>query len=296
MAEYEAAANRALDEAEVALLAFPDLWTDLGDEEGSSLLGQVARRADVLLDRMILTELPPEAGRSAAAAGQKVEGLLDEMGERTARAVAVYHPWLVVEGEGPGATRPLPPCGHVAGLASRLDRERGPSRTPATRPLIGVVDVAGSLQADALAALYTRHVNPITCRPGRGLQVLGGRTLSRRPDGRYIAHRRLVHRLVRAIRRVAEPLVFEPNGPDVWQALRRAATTVLLEAFRSGALHGTTPTQAFSVVCDATTTTEDEMALGRAICEIGFAPADPIEWIRILVTTTPEGALEVVEA
>jgi hypothetical protein len=293
--DYLSAARRALDEPEVALVALPDLWTDLDRDDAVLVLGELTAACDALLDRMIVAELPHDANQSFEAA-TLARTSLRSITPRAGRALAVYHPWLIVEGGQAGTTRELPPCGHVAGLASRLDRERGPSRTPANRPMVGVVDVAGSLRGDGLAALYALHVNPITCRPGRGLQVLGGRTLSCLPAGRHIAHRRLVHRLVRSVRRVAEPLVFAPNGPDVWQALRRAATTVLLEAFRSGALHGATPTEAFSVVCDPTSHSEEDLALGRAKCEITFAPADPVEWIRIFVVTTPEGALEVVEA
>jgi hypothetical protein len=294
--DYVTASNRALDEVEVALVTLPDLWPDLELEGGARVLGDLARRADSALDRLIVTELPLGASLSSVEAFKARAILGKAIPEPAARAVALYHPWLVAEGDQPDTTRELPPCGHVAGLASLLDRERGPSRTPATRPLVGVVDVVGSARAEALAALYAEHVNPISCRRGRGLQVLGGRTLACSPGGRYIAHRRLVHRLVRAIRRVAEPLVFEANGPDLWQALRRSATTVLLEAFRRGSLHGATPTQAFSVVCGPTTTGDADVAAGKVTCEIAFAPADPIEWIRILVTTTPGGALEVIEA
>ena len=65
-------------------------------------------------------------------------------------------------------------------------------------------------------------VNLIRCRANRGLLVWGGRTLDRRDDGKFVAHRRFLHRLIRAIRRAAEPLVFDTHGPEVWFALTRA--------------------------------------------------------------------------
>ena len=91
-------------------------------------------------------------------------------------------------------------------------------------------------------------LNLLRCAPGGGLQVWGGRTLD--PDRPYVAHRRLLHRLVRAMHRVADPLVFEVNGPELRLTLVRAITSVLLAAFRAGALAGARPQDGFQVVCD----------------------------------------------
>ena len=76
--------------------------------------------------------------------------------------------------------------------------------------------------------------------------VWGGRTLNLDVDRRFVVYRRLIHRLVRAIRRVAEPLVFDTNGPELWLALARSITSVLLEAWRAGALKGDQPSEAFA--------------------------------------------------
>ena len=101
--------------------------------------------------------------------------------------------------------------------------------------------------------MFGAGVNLLRCAPGRGLQVWGGRTLDADPPvSLYVAHRRLMHRLVRAIRQVAEPLVFDVNGPELWLTLVRAVTSVLLEAFRAGALAGHPPEEAFRVACDDT--------------------------------------------
>jgi uncharacterized protein len=188
----------------------------------------------------------------------------------------------------------VPPSGHVAGLASRLDREFGPTRTPANAGLDDVVDLATGLSASDETVLNAQAVNLIRCVHGRGLQVWGGRTLDR-GAGRFIAHRRLVHRLVRAFRRVAFPLVFERNGVETQYALRRAIAAVLAQAFRSGALHGQTPNEAFEVRCDETTTTAAERAAGQVICHASFVPADPIERINVRLSLRREGQLAVVE-
>ena len=134
------------------------------------------------------------------------------------------------------------------------------------------------------------------CRCGRGLSIWGGRTIDlANPTGRFVAHRRLVHRLVRAIRRVAEPLVFEVNGPQLWLSFTRAITSVLLEAFRAGALQGDRADEAFRVQCDEKTNPPDEIDNGRCLCLVALAPAVPMEFITIRIALSADGRLEVTE-
>jgi hypothetical protein len=110
-----------------------------------------------------------------------------------------------------------------------------------------------------------------------------------------VAHRRLIHRLVRAIRRVAEPLVFGTNGPELWLTFVRAITTVLLAAFRAGALQGARPEQAFQVTCDATTNPPEQVDNGMLVCLVQVAPAVPMEFILLRIALSGEGVLEVFE-
>jgi uncharacterized protein len=124
--------------------------------------------------------------------------------------------------------------------------------------------------------------------------VWGGRTLasSHAPlePIAFVAHRRFVHRLVRAIQRVALPLVFEPNGPVLSLLLVREITELLLAAYRAGALRGERPEQAFSVECKPT---PDEVDSGLCVCTITAALARPMEHVRIDVTVRRDGTLEV---
>jgi uncharacterized protein len=296
---YRVALAALFAEPEVSLLGMPDLWSDLDRTAAEVILGEALAEADAGLDRLILIDLPASANESGGVGLRTARDLELRLDQRSLRAGAAYHPWLLVEDRsvrsGKGATRAVPPCGHVAGLASRLDRERGPSRTPANADLADVVDVAGSLDAAYAVEMTSARVNVIGCSPGRGVQVLGGRTLDPSPAGRLVAHRRLTHRLVRAMRRVAEPLVFEPNGPELWFALRRGITTVLLQAFRTGALRGGNPAEAFDVRCDARTVTPADREMGRVVCEVSFVAANPMEIITIRLLLAADGRLEVIE-
>ena len=112
-------------------------------------------------------------------------------------------------------------------------------------------------------------------------------------DRLFVAHRRLVHRLVRGFRRVAEPLVFETNGPTLWLALARAMTTLLVEVWRGGGLVGERPDEAFFVRCDQTNNPPQAIDEGRCLCEVGIAPATPMEFITIRIALRRDGSLEV---
>jgi phage tail sheath protein FI len=295
--DYLAAAAVLGEVAEVALVVTPDLHTDLG-RDAPPVLRALLADALARQDRLVLVDVPAAVAGPVPAAAW-VEGLRNSLDADQLRAGAVYHPWLrVVDPLGRAAAplRDVPPSGHVAGLASRLDRQRGAQHTPANALLLDAVDLTMPLDLEQEALVHGAGLNLVRCRPGHGLEVWGGRTLDPDPVRRFVAHRRLLHRLVRAIRRVAEPLVFEPNGPVLRFALVRGISSVLLEAWRAGGLKGATPDEGFRVVCDDGNNPPELAEVGQVLCEVFVAPAAPLEFIRILLTIAPEGALEVVEA
>jgi phage tail sheath protein FI len=296
--QYLAAITALGDQPEVALTALPDLHRDAGDdEETAEILAALLQQAAELHDRLLLIDLPRER-QSANCALEWVAQQLPQGDAALLRGGAVYHPHLWVPNPLGGIAEPLrrqPPSGHVAGVISRLDRERGAHHTPANAPLFEAVDVTATFAELEQARCNEAGINLLRCFPGRGLQVWGGRTPDREQTGRFVAHRRLIHRLVRAIRRVAEPLVFDTNGPELWLAFVRAITTVLLEAWRAGALKGTRPAEAFRVQCDEQNNPPAAQELGRVLCEIELAPAAPMEFIHLRVALGSDGKLEVFE-
>jgi phage tail sheath protein FI len=289
-----------LDVPEVALLVLPDLWDHFRSDpvRAPLVIGSIARGAHARLDRMLLIDLPESTNKSASEANRVLTLMDQALPGREARAVAVYHPWIQVE-ERPGVQdgrQPyVPPSGHVAGLISRLDRERGPGRSPANAPLFNAVDLCVGPMSSPESDLVARRVNPLRCVPGQGLQVWGARTFERAPSGRFLAHRLLLHRLVRACRQAGDALVFEPNDDRLRQGLVQTMRTVLLEAYRSGALAGRTEEEAFQVRCDDTTTLPADRDAGRVVCLIQLMPANPMEVIKVQLSLATEGRLEVIE-
>ncbi len=298
LAQQYARAIRDLGDApEVALLAVPALHEDFDDEDRrDAIIRGLMQQAADLLDRQLLIDGPPGAVDSVAML-RHVERLrsLAEVAHLR-RASALYHPWLRVRDPFGGSANPLrdvPPSGHVAGAISRTDRARGAHHTPANVPIFDAADLDVAYSSPDDGQLAAAGVNLIRCQPGRGLMIWGGRTLEPMPDGRYLTHRRLLHRLVRSIRRVCEPIVFDANGPQLWFQMARSVTSVLLDAFRMGALQGDRPEEAFRVRCDEQTNPPESRDLGRAICEVGVAPAVPMEFITLRVALSATKQLEV---
>lgn len=294
--QYLTAVDQLIDLPEVALVAMPDLYNDVA-ADAVEILVQAIRDADELRDRLVLVDLPPhDTVDPVASLLAWLDGLGRLDGTHVWRAAAAYHPRIDVLDPAGGVLRPLrriAPCGHVAGMISQSDRLRGAHQTPANVPLIDVIDISEERTAAEHGLLNAGGLNLIRCVPRRGYAVMGGRTLDELEGYRFVAHRRLLHRLVRAVRLAAEPLVFETNGPDLWVAFVRAASGVLLDAWRAGALKGDRPEQAFRVQCDAETNPPEEIDNGRCLCLIAFAPATPMEFVLLRVALSKDGSLEV---
>ncbi|MFI9455224.1 phage tail sheath C-terminal domain-containing protein [Amycolatopsis sp. NPDC052450] len=292
--EYGAAVRDQADLPEPALVALPDLGTDLTGPDHAELILELLRTVQPLLDRLVLLDVPPALSTvdDVLAWVTGLTGLGDEALLATA---AVYHPPLRAPDLAGTGLRVVPASGHVLGVVARLDAERGPHHTPANAVVLDAVDLAAVHPEPQLVRLFEANVDLVRCLRGRGLVVWGGRTLSGDPRRRYIAHRRVLHLLVRAIRRVASPLVFDVNSPELRLTLVRSLTSVLLETFRSGALAGARPEQAFRVVCDETNN-PPEQDPGQVVCEIEVAPAVPMEFIRLRLVLGQDRGLEVVEA
>lgn len=280
---------------EIAIVCVPDLATALGPSDQDEVLTVLARSAAASQDRLAVVSVP--ATDAVGVTDWHARAVNIAADPTTRRVIAAYFPWLLAEdltGRGPDPYRGTDPVGHVCGQIAQLDRERGSGWSPANTLISDAIDVVPPLPAAVQSEAIRRGINLLRPRIGGGLEIWGARTLDS-GDGRYIAHRRLVHRLVRATRRAVEPLVFDTNDRVLWFSVARAVSGVLMEAFRSGALKGDTPDQAYRVRCDETTNPPAAIDDGRVVCEIDVAPAVPMEFITLRLTVGAEGLLEVVE-
>jgi hypothetical protein len=200
------------------------------------------------------------------------------------RHAALYFPWLVVvDPLGSGVVRAVPPSGHVAGQYALADRLEGVHRAPANRLLAWAEAPSQAVDAPTHGLLNSQGVNVLRSEPGRGLRILGARTLASDPDARFVPVRRVLMLIIRAIDRGLQWAAFEPNDHATRASLVLALDGFLRGLWQRGALVGPTAMAAFAVRCDEGNNPAAERALGRLLCEIAVAPAVPFEHVVLRV-------------
>jgi len=71
----------------------------------------------------------------------------------------------------------------------------------------------------------------------------------------------------------------EPNGEALCARVRTAVSDFLFNEWRSGALLGSKSEEAYTVRCDRSTMTQNDIDAGRLICVVGVAPVKPAEFV-----------------
>ncbi|HYN06215.1 MAG TPA: phage tail sheath C-terminal domain-containing protein [Vicinamibacterales bacterium] len=192
---------------------------------------------------------------------------------------ALYYPWVRVVDPNSGRDLHIPPSGFVSGIYARVDQNRGVWKPPANEVLVMATGLEREISFSEHTPLNAAHVNCLRRIPGRGVLVLGARTLSSDPDWKYVNVRRLLMFLESSLDRGLQWAVFEPNRDTLWAQVRRVVEDFLLSQWRAGALVGSRPEEAFLVRCDRTTMTQNDLDSGRLVCLVGVAPVRPAEFV-----------------
>jgi phage tail sheath protein FI len=100
---------------------------------------------------------------------------------------------------------------------------------------------------------------------------------------RYVPVRRTALFIEQSLIRNLGWVVFEPNDEPLWSAIRLSIENFMLSLFRQAAFQGATPSQAFLVKCDKTTTTQTDIDLGIVNIVVGFRPLKPAEFVIIKI-------------
>ncbi len=290
----EAVLGRALDAAmaldDADLVCVPDLmWLY---RQGAF----VSREEAVSMQKTVLDWCAVQGGRFAildSLPGLDPSGVKEQRGGlRDSPWGALYYPWVRVPG-GPGEDGAdiLPPCGHVAGVYARTDRDVGVHKAPANEVLEEVVGLEARVTAAVQAGLNPLGVNCIRAFPGRGIRVWGARTLGLDPGLVYVNVRRLIGTVGRWVDYNMAHVVFEPNNQRLWTGITRDLTAFLGGLFHRGALAGTTWEEAFYVKCDDETNPKEVRAAGQVVTEIGLAPTVPGEFVVVRVRQDAGGTV-----
>jgi len=122
-----------------------------------------------------------------------------------------------------------------------------------------------------------------------GLRLLSDVTAYPGESYRPAPVNRLTGVICRAARRMGESAVFQNNGPALWGRVQGFLKNLMTRLWSLNALNGATVQQAFSVRCDQTTMTQNDLDNGRLIALISFTPASMIETITVTLAMETSG-------
>jgi phage tail sheath protein FI len=181
------------------------------------------------------------------------------------------------------------PCGAVAGIFARTDRNRGVWKAPAGQDatLLGVSGLDIQLNDSENGELTPLGVNCLRTFPTLGSVVWGARTLDGADDlaseWKYIPVRRMALFIEESLYQGLKWVVFEPNDEPLWSRIRLSVGTFMDKLFRQGAFEGSTPDEAYLVKCGSETTTQADVGLGIINILVGFAPLKPVEFVILKI-------------
>lgn len=278
---------------DATMVCFPDLMAlyQAGriDMEGVQAVQQaMLDHAQNMGDRVAVLDSPPDMNPQRIRDWRMKEVNYDS------KYGALYYPWIKVanplaNGSGPSSIY-VPPCGHMAGIWSRNDEQRGVHKAPANEVVAGAIGLQYQTTHNEQGILNPVGINVIRSFPGRGIRVWGARTLSSDPSWRYLNVRRLFNYIEESLYLGTQWAVFEPNDIHLWMRIRRDITAFLTRTWRDGALFGATAKDAFYVKVDEENNPIETRDVGQLIIEVGIAPVKPAEFVIIRLSQWQPGA------
>jgi uncharacterized protein len=276
---------------DISIVCVPDLMAPTQDngldlDMIKNVQGMIIAHCEHMGDRVAILDAPPDMTPQDI-----YDWRMDTAGFDSSYA-ALYYPWIEVQD--PVTRRPalVPPSGYIAGVWARSDTTRGVHKAPANEVIQGCTGMAYNVTKGEQDILNPVGVNCIRTLPGMGIRIWGARTLSSNASWRYINVRRLFNYVEKAIERGTMWVVFEPNNHRLWGQVNRDVTAFLSNVWRSGALFGSTPEQAFFVKCDEELNPPAVRDQGQLIIEIGLAPVKPAEFVIFRISQWAGGAGE----
>jgi phage tail sheath protein FI len=261
---------------DIAIVACPDT-VSLADQAQTEAVENLLSHCERLKYRIGLVDPPADCSISQV---RQFRSQFDS------KYGALYYPWIQIldptvknDPGAPPALLTLPPSGFTAGIYARSDIDRGVHKAPANEVVLGMTKLVFNVTFDRQAVLNPEGINALRFFEGRSNRVWGARTMSSDPEWKYVNVRRLFIFLEHSIEKATQWAVFEPNNERLWASIRQSIEDFLLVTWRTGALMGTKPEEAYFVRCDRTTMTQNDLDNGRLICLIGVAPTYPAEFV-----------------
>jgi phage tail sheath protein FI len=240
------------------------------------------RRAMLLVD-------PPREWNSVAVAKAGVRDVATIVGPSSKNAALFFPSLRQANPLHDNQLEDFAPCGAVAGVFARTDRERGVFKADAGTEarLANVRGLSVPLTDFENGQLNPLGVNCLRAMPAVGPVVWGARTLQGddrlASEWKYIPIRRLALYIEESLYRGTQWVVFEPNDEPLWAQIRLNVGAFMHNLFRQGAFQGASSRDAYFVKCDGETTTQNDRNLGIVNILVGFAPLKPAEFVIIKI-------------
>ena len=258
-----------LDNTDVSIMAVPGVTS-------ANVQLSLVSHCEQLASRFAVLDIPKNA--------KTVTDIMKHRDMVDSDYCAMYHPWLQVYDPLDKKDIFIPPSGSVIGIYARSDNSRGVHKAPANEIVANCTGLYVNYNVGEQDLLNPKGVNLIRKFPGAGIRIWGARTASSKPLWKYINVRRLFIYLEESIKANTNWVVFEPNDANLWSRVKRTIEVFLEGVWRTGALVGGSPGDAFFVDIGPNTMTKDDIDNGRMICVIGVAPVKPAEFVIFRIT------------
>lgn len=223
------------------------------------------------------------------------------------------YPWLKTTGSSVLLEELEPPDGALVGLLARNALTRGTFTSAVKVRPAEIVAVSMILPAqetmvtDGELDWGTDSVKPLIERISlfgptpSGIALLSDVTAYAGESYRPGRIHRLVAVILRASRTMGERIAFESNGPRLWSQVQSSLRQLMTRLWQLNALDGATIQDAFSVRCDSSTMTQNDIDGGRLVALVSFNAASTIELIRVTMAletsgTSPQANVALAEA
>lgn len=215
--------------------------------------------------------------------------------------VQLVYPWLQTSHSGLLPQGLEPPDGALAGMLAANAISRGAFRSLTGQRQKDITGLHPRLGREAMNATYSKEAVKPSLQSGmiervslfgdsiKGVTLLSDVTTSNNRTHRQANVNRIISMLFRATRQLGEELVFEDNGEALWAEITQRLNNLLQALFALGALRGREPEEAFSVRCDRSTMSQQDLDSGRVIALVRFEPATSIESIEVQLDMRQNG-------
>ncbi len=192
---------------------------------------------------------------------------------------------------GPSDQLVVAPSGIIAGVLARNDSARPggvydpPAGVDAGR-MFGVFgfETDEVLEERKRDLVYPKRINPLTTGPGLPRYIDGSRTLKGDGNFPYVAERRGVSFIERALKQGLQFARHKNNTEGLRAQVRRTITAFLLTQMNNGAFRSRDPEQAFFVDVSETLNTPTIIFAGKLVARVGLATNKPAEFIILRIS------------